>query len=142
MIGRRKGTLHVPRRAFTMVEVTVTALMLAIAMTLTLKLLGWVIAERRALDRRTVAIQEVANQMERVSAIPWNDLDSNAVAKSTLSPSARDSLPGAELALDVDAKSSADAKRITIALRWRTRAGNWDAPVRLSAWQFQRKESR
>ena len=43
-----------------------SAVMLMIAMALTVKVLGWVGAERRAWDRRQWAAQEAANLMEQV----------------------------------------------------------------------------
>ena len=47
-----------------------SAVMLMIAMALTMKVVGWVAAERRAWDRRQWAAQEAANLMERVTGRP------------------------------------------------------------------------
>ena len=60
------------RRAFTMVEVTLLAFLLAVAMTTTVQVLGWVATQRRAVERRQWAIQEVANLMEHLTAEPWD----------------------------------------------------------------------
>lgn len=125
------------RRAFTMVEVTITAMLLVIAMTLTLQALGWVAAERRAVDRRQCAIREASNLMERLAARPWEDLTPEALKEVRLSDLTTRALPGAELNLAVDEQDQAeagDSKRLSLRLRWRNRAGGWEAPVRLSAW--------
>ena len=108
------------RRAFTMVEVATTALLLAIAMSTTLHVLGWVAAERRRLDRREWAVQEVSNLMERLAARRWDDLNASAGKTSTLSATTREMLPGAELSVAVDAMNASESKRIAILLRWRT----------------------
>ncbi len=47
-------------------------------MTVTLQVLGWVAAERRALDRRQCAIRESANIMEQLAVRPWKALGSGA----------------------------------------------------------------
>src|SRR5438445_497746 len=70
-----KHATRLPRRrarAFTMIEVALTVFLLAIAMTATVQVLGWVAAERRAVERRQWAVQEVANVMERLTAEPWD----------------------------------------------------------------------
>lgn len=131
------------RRAFTMIEVAVATLLLAIAMTLTVQILGWVAAERRALERRQCAIGEVANILERLAARPWGRLSAETAKTVTLSETARRSLPDAELTVKVaELAEGGDAKRILVSLRWRTRQGNWDAPVRLAAWSYRRRDER
>ena len=59
------------RRAFTAVEVALAVFLMAVAMTATVQVLGWVASERRAVERRQWAVQEVANLMERLTAAPW-----------------------------------------------------------------------
>ena len=48
--------------------------LLMIAMTLTVKVLGWVALERRAAERRQRAVMEVANVMERITAYPFEEV--------------------------------------------------------------------
>jgi Tfp pilus assembly protein PilV len=125
------------RRAFTMVEVAITSLLLVIAMTVTLQVLGWVASERRAVDRRQYAIHEAANLMERLAARPWDQLTTGAVKDLALSELARQTLPGAELSVAAEETGEPiGAKRLSVRLRWRNRAGGWEAPVRLSAWTY------
>lgn len=116
-----------------------SAVMLMIAMTLTMKVLGWVAAERRTWDRRQWASQEVANLMERLTARPYESVTSSTVEKIGLSPQARQRLPDAELNVEVGENGPAggqDSKRIEVRLRWHNRAGEWDAPVRLVSWVY------
>ena len=49
-----------------------------------------------------------------------------------LSEPLRQALPGAELAVTIDGKgAAAGAKRVALRIRWRNRAGDWDAPAAL-----------
>jgi len=111
--------------------------LLMIAMTLTVKVLGWVALERRAAERRQRAVIEVANVMERITAYPFEEVTPALARRITLSETARQRLPDAELALDVSdgaPVAGRAARRIAIRLRWRGSAGEWDAPVRLTSW--------
>ncbi len=129
---------HKTRRAFTLVEITATSLMVAIAMTLTLQVLALVSFERRGLDRRQCALQELANQMEHFTSLSWEDLTAEGTQKASLSERAKANLPGAEYVVHIDPTMNPAGKRVSLSLRWRTRQGTWDAPVRLSAWVFPR----
>jgi hypothetical protein len=131
------------RRAFTACEVALAILLLAVAMTATVQILGWVATERRAVERRQWALLEVANLMEHLSVQPWEDLTPESVRRSSLSEELRRKLPGPELSLDVDAGGAGpDQKRLALRLRWRNRAGGWEAPVRLTAWITRPRSSR
>ncbi len=131
------------RRGFTLVELALTVGMLAIAMSVTVQLLGWIVAERRASERRQFAAQEAANVLERFAARPFDGLTPEAARAVTLSEAARAVLPGAELSVVVDDRGAApDARRVAVRLRWRQRSGEWDAPVRLTTWIERRAHSR
>jgi hypothetical protein len=115
---------------------------MAVAMTTTVQVLGWIGAERRAGERRQWAIQEVANLMERLTAMPWDRVTSESARALALSEALRRKLPGPELTIDVDEKNAGRGeKRLAIRLRWRNRAGAWEAPVRLTAWIAQQRRS-
>ena len=132
----QRNPLAAPRRrAFTVFEMTIAVILLAAVMGVTVQTLGWVARERRASEAREVAVREVANLMERLAARPWDRLSPDSVKGVTLSETGRRALPGAELAVAVDDKGASDgAKRVALTLRWRDRAGEWVAPVRLTTW--------
>ena len=132
-----------PSRAFTVLETTLSVALLAVAMTTTVQILGWVAYQRRSVERRECAIQEVANLMEHLATEPWERVTAQSTAKSSLSGEARRKLPGAELAIDVaETDPGLGEKRLSIRLRWRNRAGDWDAPVRLTAYINKREDAR
>jgi Tfp pilus assembly protein PilV len=131
------------RRAFTMVEVTLSVFLLAVAMTTTVQILGWVATQRRAIERRQWAIQEVANLMEHLTAEPWDRVTPDSARALTLSDEIRRKLPEPELKLDVEeTEAGRGEKRLAIQLRWRNRSGTWEAPVRLTAWIARRRSAR
>jgi prepilin-type N-terminal cleavage/methylation domain-containing protein len=126
------------REGFTLVEIMAAAVMLAVAMSLMLELVGWVARERRASERRQRAVQEAANVMERLTARAWDDLDEEGVAGLELSPPSRKALPGGELKVAVAAAEGTGLKRVEVSVRWRNRSGEPEAPVRLVSWVSRR----
>ena len=131
------------RRAFTMVEVTLSVLLLTVAMTATVQILGLVAIQRREVERRQWAIQEVANLMEHLSADSWERINADSARSFVLSDEIRRKLPEPELSIEVD-KTEPDRgeKRLAIRLRWRNRGGEWAAPVRLTAWVSRPRSTR
>jgi hypothetical protein len=142
MIDRtRRFTRQKPRGSL-LVEVAMATVLLMIAMTLVVKVLGWVAHERRSAERRQRALLEVANVMERITAYPFEQVTPDLARRFTLSEAARGLLPDAELAVDLrddPPEAVRGARRIAIRLRWRGSSGLWDAPVRLTSWIEQRK---
>jgi hypothetical protein len=73
--------------------------------------------------------------MERLTAEPWDRVTPDSARASTLSEEIRRKLPEPEMTIVVDEKDADQGqKRLAIRLRWRNRAGAWEAPVRLTAW--------
>jgi Tfp pilus assembly protein PilV len=140
MIAKRRPRA---RRGTVLLETAISAMILMIAMTLAAKVTASLAAERRAWDRRGVAAVEVANALERIAAKPFDALAVGPVEGLSLSPTATATLPGAELTADAadDPAGELAARRVTIRLRWRDRAGDWGAPVRLVTWIHRRKEA-
>jgi hypothetical protein len=128
------------RRGYAMLEIIGGVIVLGMALAVTVRLIGWVAAERRAAERRSWATVEAANVMERLAGRPWDDLTAGSVATEALGPAARDLLPGGRLGVLV---TEADGlKRITIEVRWHGRSGADETPVRLTAWVGPRMEAR
>jgi hypothetical protein len=122
-----------------LLEAIIAGVLLGALLTLTLHLLAAAAAGRRAADARRCAIEELGNVMERVTARPWAELTTAALARKqeTLSASAADELPGAELKIEVaaDAKDPG-AKRITATIRWQDAGGRFLAPATLTTWKY------
>ena len=136
--GGHTGAVRARKGSF-LAEVAMSAVMLMIAMTLTVKVLGWLGTEHRAWDRRQWAAQEASNLMEQATARPFDAVTTAALKELSLSPQARRLLPGAELKLEVvenDPAGGPGSKRLSVQLRWQDRAGGWDAPVHLTSWIY------
>ena len=130
------------RRGSLLLETAMSALMLMLAMTIVVQVVASVANARRAWDRRMIAANEVANQIERLSARSFDDLPAGKVEGLSLSSEAR-TLPDAELKAEVvadDPAAGPASKRISVQLRWRNSAGDWTSPVRLTTWVHRRKE--
>ncbi len=136
------GSCAHSRRGYLLVELIVATAMLIIGMSLAVKVLGYVALQRRAAEHRQRAVQEAANVMERLTAYPFDEITPERARAMSISPATLESLPGAELTSDVkDSQPGAGrtARRIAVRLRWRNRAGEWEAPVRLTTWIERRR---
>lgn len=136
---------HMPRppdrRGFSLMEIIVAAGLLGVIMLVTVPSLRWVSAGRRDAAQRQLAAQELANVMERLLARELSALTPEAIAAEELSAEAKARLPGGELRVTVTvADDSPPAKRVTAELRWRDSTGQTMAPIRLTAWKYQREE--
>ncbi len=141
--GRPAGRRQ--RRGSLLAEIAMSSVLLMIAMSLTVKVLGWMGVERRSWDRRQWAAQEVSNLMEEATSRPFEDVTSASLKGLAISPQAQALLPGAELAAEVAASDPAGgpgSKRVAIRLHWHNRSGEWDAPVHLTSWIYQGRPQR
>jgi prepilin-type N-terminal cleavage/methylation domain-containing protein len=126
-----------PRNGFTLIEVSVAGVLLALLMAVSVQMLSWVASERRAADRRQWAAQEAANVMERLTAQPWERLTAEHAAAIELSAATRDLLPEAKLGVNViDETDQPAAKRLVVAVRWQPRQGQSTTQVLLTSWVY------
>jgi hypothetical protein len=125
------------RGGYVLVEVAMAVLVLLAAMTLTVKALGVVGAERRTAERRLWALQEVANLQERVGAEPFDKVTTDRVKSLADEAEAAAVLPGAGWEAEV-ADDGPGAKRVTVRLRWKGRSGETTSPVALTSWVYKK----
>jgi len=120
-----------------LVEALVATALLGTALTITAQLSGLARAQHRSAERRAAAIAEAANLMERAAALPADQVTDETLAAWKLSSTAVAALPEARLAVDVrDEPGDLPARCLSIEIRWRQRAGNEEAPVRLTTWVY------
>ena len=131
------------RRGVTSLELSVAIILAGVLLTGIGQLLAVVAAQQREGERRLAALHEAANQMERLTAIPWGELTAEAAADLRLSEEATAALPGGSLearVTDVDAGDEEDAslagRRVDVEVSWRNPAGRDVDPVRLVAWRY------
>ncbi|MHB1561779.1 MAG: hypothetical protein ACYC61_30385, partial [Isosphaeraceae bacterium] len=119
-----------------LIELIIAAGLLAVILSLTVKVLGQVGQQRRAAERRQRALVEASNAMERITARPYDEITPRSAAAVKLSPDAAAAVPGAELNVDVrdEPASGVSSRRVAVRLRWKDSAGQWEAPVHLVTW--------
>lgn len=124
------------RAAFTITECLVALVLLGAAAALLTQLVAAVGVQRRVAEQHSLALQETANLMERLFALPYAELTTQRAAELQLSEAARQRLPDARLAIAVSAAAGQPAgKEIRISLRWLDRSGRHTAPLELTAWR-------
>ena len=127
----------VTRRGMSLLEVAVAGIVLVAMLTVCLQLFRAMASQRRGLEARRMAIQEVGNVMERLCARPWEELTPEAVGQVQLSADASRALSGGELQIDVlQPGDDPGEKRITVVLRWPSGPERPDLSVRLVAWRY------
>jgi hypothetical protein len=106
-------------------------------MAVCLQMLATTAAERRAVERRAVALQEAANIVERIAALPWEQLTPERLAAMELSRSVQESLPGGVAQVSLEpVEADPRARQIRVEITWVHRADNSQAPVALSFWAY------
>jgi prepilin-type N-terminal cleavage/methylation domain-containing protein len=131
------------RRGFTILEVLVSAAILAAMTTVCVELLGLLGAQQRAIAQRHTAIREAGNIMERLAAAPFGDITRPLLDGVKLSSEAAAALPAAELKIELESTDDPPAaKRIAISIRWKDRSGQWTAPVSLVSWKYEGRGTR
>lgn len=130
------------RSGFTTLEAIVSGILLSMLVVTAVPLLMTVAVLRSAADQRQLAAQTVANVMEQLTARSADELTQEAVADVELPKEAAAVLREPDLNIRVaEAERSAGLQRIAIELRWKNRAGDYEAPVRLVSWVSPRGEA-
>ena len=133
--GRRQG--------FSIVEMIVSAILLGVVLTTTVPLLGWAAGQRHASRQRQFALNEVANVMEQLTLRSWETVTKQSAREIELSEPARAYLTDGRLTVAVSQpKGGPPAKRITVELSWKNRAGEFVSPASLTAWIYQIQEAK
>lgn len=127
------------RRGYALVEIAMAVMVLMAAMSLAVKVLAGVGQQRRATERRLLALQELANAVERVNAEPFDALNAGR-ARELSRPAAHSALSKADWQAELTADDAGPVagKRVTVRVRWKGPSGEWSAPVSLTTWVYQR----
>ena len=125
-----------------LIEMTLSIILLLAMMAAMVKVVAWVGAERRQSERRQWASQELSNAMERIVSEPFDRVTSER-ARNLLAEVSRQQKPLVSPEWDAsvadDSGSPIPARRVSLKVRWKTRSGEWDAPVRLVAWVYKNR---
>jgi hypothetical protein len=121
----------------TLVEVTVSLMVLGVALAALLQLLSLAGRQRRGLEERRIALQEVANQAERIALLPWSETAPGKLTSWQPSAELLEVLPAAQCAIAVSPEDGApEGHRIRLEIGWTNAAGQPVEPVELTIWRF------
>ncbi|MCC6125246.1 MAG: hypothetical protein IT426_09810 [Pirellulales bacterium] len=133
--------MKIPHRGSMLMETAVACVLLVALAGVCLKSFAAAAAQRLAIDQRQIALREAANLLEKLTAMPWDEIDK--AADAAFAETARKTLPkeleDGEIKVEVAAAAGEPAaKRIAVSLRWQDKNNQWVQPVRLTAWRYQR----
>ena len=134
----------------TLIECTVALLILSLAMLGLAQLVAASAAQRRLTVARAAALQEVANQAERVAALSWDQTAPEKLTRWETPANLAAAIPDADCRIHVTDEagpaaqpaSRLTARRIHLEVVWSDAAGRQQQPVGLTVWKFQPEETR
>jgi Tfp pilus assembly protein PilV len=142
MIANRSKSMQKRRSGFGLIEMAVAGTLIAAGMAATVQVVGWVALERKAVERRERAVLEAENLMERIVTWPWDELSTESMKRYSIRGSTAGFLRDPTLKVDVTPFEDAPArKKVVVEIRWLDRSGRPEAPVRIVAWAYRRKEA-
>lgn len=121
----------------TVLELLVALFVLTTAMAALVQLLTVTAAQRRLLEQRRVALQEVANQAERIALFDWQEVTGEKLTTWQPSADLQAVLPQAKCTGEVkDETEQPASRRIKLAVSWTNTAGQPADPVTITVWRF------
>ena len=125
-----------PRRAFTLIELVVSASLMIAGLAIFGRLTTATGRTWSQTRQHNVAMEELSSQLDRLIALPTENID-DAIAALNPSDAAADALPSVKLA----AKRFADrdGARIEVSIDWDR--GRPSQPMRLTGWIADRSDS-
>lgn len=120
-----------------MIELAAAGVLLAVILAVCAQFFRATATQRRGLEARQIAMQEVANLMERLCARPWEEVTPEAAGLIELSEEAQRAIPDSKVEIDVlQPDDEPSAKRITVVLCWQPQPNQPPRSVRLVAWKY------
>jgi hypothetical protein len=104
---------------------------------------GLTVRQRRIADQRQIALQEVANEAERLAIIPWDELAPDKLMNWKPSTALTAVLPAAECRVRAqDEAGPPIARRIELRIAWTNAVGEEVTPVELTFWRYAAEDRR
>jgi prepilin-type N-terminal cleavage/methylation domain-containing protein len=124
------------RAAFTLIELAAALAVMGVLFGLAVQMLAVAAQQRRALARRSAALELASNLLERATTLAYDQVTVERLEQlaSDLEPK----LPGTRWYMDVrDARDSKlPAKRVTVRLVWDQSRGRKVPATQLMAWKY------
>jgi prepilin-type N-terminal cleavage/methylation domain-containing protein len=124
------------RRGMTLIELTISLVILGAAMAALVQLVALAARQRRSMAIERACVQEVANQAERIALLPWDDTAAGKLTAWQPSEDLAAILPAAQCTIAVsDEPGAPQARRIRLEIAWTGPAGVPAGPVSLTVWR-------
>jgi Tfp pilus assembly protein PilV len=125
------------RRGATLIEATIALVVLTAAMLALAQMVTLSARQRRLTEARRIALQEVANQAERVAVMAWDDAAPDQLTAWEPSAELIAAIPAAECSVAVtDEPGPPAGRRVRLEVRWNDAAGQPVTPAGLTLWKF------
>lgn len=121
------------RRGATMLELVVGAVLVGIFVSTTVPLIRWVHMSSRLNEQHQIATSEVANQMERLAALPASQLTAGHLESLQPSAATLAALSDVEMTA-VSVPGDDGLQKITLEITWISDMSHETSPIRLAAW--------
>lgn len=132
MAGRRKS------RGTTLFEATMALAVVALALTALVQLLASLQHQRRLVERRSLALLEASNALERLMNLPVDELAPEKIRALRLSDIALAQIPGGELSVEMSEPSGTPAaRRVLVTVVGAGPDGSPETLGQLTAWRFE-----
>src|SRR5437764_12237062 len=129
------------RRGMTIAELMVALFIMTTAMVAIVQLLAAAGGQRRTIEQRRIALQEVANEAERVAILSWDEAAPEKL--TTWQPSAEltAALPQATCTAEVSEEAGPPvARRVRLSVTWPNASGQMREPIEVSLWKFREEQ--
>jgi prepilin-type N-terminal cleavage/methylation domain-containing protein len=124
-------------RGMTLIELTISLVLVTAAAVAIAQLVTTTAGQRRLVQQRRIALQEVANRAERVALMPWNETERDMLATWEPSEDLKAALPEVEcVAVVTDETDKPAARRIRLVVRASDPSGEAIEHAALTVWKY------
>ncbi len=125
------------RRGMTISELLVALFILTTAMAAMVQLLAVSAGQRRMIEQRRIALQEVANQAERVALLSWDEAAPDKLTSWQPSAELSAAMPQATCTAEAtDEAGPPQARKIRLSVNWPNAGGQMREPIAVTVWKF------
>lgn len=128
------------RRAFTIVELIGTVILLGVVFTCSISVLIAVARERKSTEQRQHALQYANNVLEHATTLPLDGLTSGRQEIPAASSELLVMLPELDQTLELSEPAADGGRQFAVSIRWKNQQGRLVAPVQLVTWVYPRGE--
>jgi len=134
-LSRQRGRRTPCRRGALMLEMLVGTILLGAFLLGALPVIAWIRTSHHAAEEQRIAALELANQMERVAALPPARLTPEELQQLELSPEATATLDDAELSARIQpSEAFAGLQQVQLSLTWTDDSHQRVQPATLTGW--------